>query len=410
MLVFIYSAADRAGKTVKGEREAEDEKKLAQSLKAEGFFLLEAKQKSSGLSSFANFNTSEFIGRFRPIGIVDKMFFAKNLAVMVSSGLSLSRALEALSEESPNPRFKKIINEINDSVIKGKTLAESLRVHQEIFGDLFISMVEVGEVSGKLTSVLKLVARQMKKDYDLKRRVRGAMIYPAIVLIALFGIGAMMMIYVVPTLSQTIKELGVDLPLSTRLIIFASDFVAAHGLTVFVSAVVLAVLFWKALKTQRGIRIFDTFILKAPLFGKLIKNLNTARFSRILAYLITSGVSIVQSLEITSAVLGNTLFREAVKDASVKIQGGKRLQEILATYPGIFPPLVLEMISVGEETGKIAEILLHVALFFEEEVNATTKNMSTIIEPLLMIIIGVVVGFFAVAMFQPIYGSLGNIQ
>jgi len=349
------------------------------------------------------------IARLRPIGLVDKMFFTRNLAVMVGAGLSLTRTLESLAKEAANPKLKKILLEINDSVIKGKPFAESLRLHKEVFGELFINMIEVGETTGKLTLVLKLLASQMKKDHTLRRRVRGAMFYPAIIIITLLIVGSLMMLYVVPTLTQTIKELEVELPLSTKIIIFISDQLVNYFLWVLAGVVIFAAAFWKILKTRQGKTIFDRLILKAPIFGTLIKKFNSARFCRTLSYLITSGVPIVRSLEISSSVLGHTMFRQAIASAATAIQKGKQLNLILAEYPALFQPLMIQMIQVGEETGKLSEMLLRLALFFEEEVTATTKNMSSIIEPILMIFIGAAVGFFAISMLQPIYSSLGNI-
>ncbi len=412
MPLFIYSAADKAGTTVKGEREAENEKMLAQTLKQEGLFILEAKEKSAGVW-LRRFNISvdanELFARLRSVSVVEKMFFARNLSVMIGAGLSLTRGLNALAEESTNPKFKKIIADANNSVVKGKSFAESLRQHERVFGSLFINMIEVGETTGKLTLVLKLLANQMKKDYNLRKRVKGAMLYPAIIITALLGIGVLMMIYVVPTLTGTIKELGVELPFTTKIIIALSDFIVNYLLWVLLGFSLVVFLFWQALKTTRGKEIFDSLVLRAPIFGPLIKKFNVARFCRTLAYLITSGVPIVRSLEITSTVLGNTLYRFVAKEAAGEIQKGKQLNQILSAHRAIFQPLVTQMIQVGEETGKISDMLLRLALFFEEDVTSTTKNLSTIIEPILMIIIGAAVGFFAISMLQPIYGSLGNI-
>lgn len=267
----------------------------------------------------------------------------------------------------------------------------------------------MGETTGKLTLVLKLLARQMKKDYDLRRRVKGAMMYPAIIVSALLAVGTLMMIYVVPTLTQTIKELGVELPFTTRIIILVSDLLLNYALWFLAGAILAAALFWRALKTEKGKELFDRFIVRVPILGPLVKKFNAARFTRTLAYLITSGVPIVRSLEIVSRVLGNTLYRRAIKTASGDIQKGRPLNELLAVYPDIFQPVVIQMIKVGEETGKLGDLLLRIALFFEEDVNETTKNLSTVIEPLLMIVVGIAVGFFAISMLQPIYGSLGNI-
>lgn len=412
MATYLYSAAKERGEIVAGEREAENERALAASLKTEGLFLLKAEEKRTkkGLAALnIQMDVSALASRLRPISLVEKMFFARNLAVMISAGLSLNRALEALARETANTKFKEIIAGINVSVSKGKSFADSLRQHKNVFGTLFINMIEVGETTGKLAAVLKLLANQMKKDHTLAKRVKGAMFYPAVILIALLVVGSLMMIYVVPTLSATIKELGAELPPTTLIIIAISDLLVNYSWWVFLALAVLAIAFWRALKTERGKTIFDRLILKMPIFGALVKKFNTARFCRTLAYLLTAGVSFVRSLEITSSVLGNTLFRQAAAEASEKIQKGRQLNQILAEHEAIFQPLVIQMIQVGEETGKLSDMLLRLALFFEEDVAATTKNMSSVIEPILMIIIGAAVGFFAISMLQPIYSSLGNI-
>ncbi len=413
MATFAYTAARQTGEIVKGEREAENERSLAQLLKGEGLLLLNVETGSGGKTGLvkliAGIDLGKLVSRIKPISIVDKMFFTRNLAVMVSAGLSLTRAMDALMQETANPKFRRILAEVNGSVIKGKSLAESLKVYEGVFGILYINMVEVGETTGKLTLVLKLLARQMKKDYDLHRRVKGAMMYPGIIVSALLVVGFLMMIYVVPTLTQTIKELGAELPFTTKIIIFLSDLMLNYAIWFLVGAILTVVLFWRALKAEKGKELFDRFIIRVPIFGTLVKKFNTARFTRTLAYLITSGVPIVRSLEVVSKVLGNILYRRAIKAAAGDIQKGKQLNELLAVYPDIFQPIVIQMIKVGEETGKLGDLLLRIAIFFEEDVNETTKNLSTVIEPLLMIVVGIAVGFFAISILQPIYGSLGNI-
>lgn len=392
----------------KGEREAENQQALSQALKQEGLFLLEAREKGAkSASAGLNISIDEYLSIFTPIKLIDKMFFARNLAVMVEAGLSINRALDALAEQASNKRFKKIIGEVNRSITQGKSFADSLRPHEKVFGSLFISMVAVGEVTGKLTLILKLLGNQMRKDHDLKKRVRGAMIYPIIIILVLIVVGTLMMLYVVPTLTQAIIELGVELPFTTKIVIGLSDFVQHYILWIVAGAVASVVLLWRALKTAAGKAIFDRVVLKIPIFGPLIRNYNTARFCRTLAYLITSGVSFVKSLEIVSTVLGNTLFKNAVTAAASEVQKGRQLHEILQEHKAIFQPIAIQMISVGEETGKVSSMLLRLALFFEEDVTSTTKNLSSVIEPILMVIIGGAVGFFAISMLQPIYGSLG---
>ena len=408
MSLFTYSAAKQNGTLVSGEREAENDKALALALKQEGLLLLRA-QSADQKRSFFKIDVSEWMARIRPVSLVERMFFARNLSVMIKAGLSLTRALEASAEECSNPKFKKVIHEIINEITKGKSFADSLRPHAKIFNELYVNMVEVGETSGQLTLVLRLLSNQMKKDHDLRARVKGAMMYPAIIVIAIFGIGGLMMVYVVPTLAETIKGLGTDLPWSTQMIIAISDLLQHYAIVAVSGLVACIIIIWRILKSKPGKDIFDRVVLKIPIFGSLIQKFNLARFTRTLAYLITSGIPIVHALEITARVLSNVKYRAAVNQAAQDIQKGKQLNEILHAHPDIFHPMVVQMIKVGEESGKISNMLLRLAMFFEEDVDNTTKNLSTIIEPVLMLMIGVFVGFFAISILQPIYGSLGNI-
>lgn len=411
MPLYTYSAAKQNGELVKGEREAETEKKLAELLKSDGVFLLEARLKQE-LGMRALFTATDLRGtitRFLSISTVDKMFFARNLSVMIAAGLSLTKSLDALSREAQNPKFRAILADINTSIAQGKSFADALRMHEKVFGELFINMIEVGETSGKLTLILKLLARQMKKDHDLKGRVRGAMMYPAIIIIAVTVIGTLMMIYVVPTLVQTITELGAQVPATTQFIIWLSNNIGHYGIYMLTAFIAFVYGSFRLLKTNAGKHAFDRAVLRIPVFGRLIKQFNVARFSRTLAYLITSGVPIVRALEITASILGNSLYQKAVKSSAEEIQKGVSLNALLAKSPNLFNPLVVQMVSVGEETGSISSMLLRIALFFEEDVNNATKNLSTLIEPVLMIIIGIAVGFFVISMLQPIYSSLGGL-
>lgn len=407
-MLYSYVAVDKAAQETRGEEEAENEIELALHLRERGLLLLEAsapgeKNKDKPL---AWLNKLPFFNR---VGIVERMMFARNLSVMIGAGLAMTKSIEAARNQTANETFKLILDDILNSITKGKTFADSLEPHEKIFGALFIRMIAAAETSGKLESTLKILARQMKRDHDLSSKVRGAMIYPAIIFTVLIAIGVLMMIFVIPTLTQTFNELGVELPLSTRVIIASSNFILNFYWVLLIIIPVILYGAFRFLKTATGKRLFDRSILRVPLFGPLIQKYNSARFSRTLGSLLSSGVSIISSLEITSGVVSNALFQDAIKQASIEVEKGKQLNEILKRYPRIFPPLVTQMVEVGEETGTLSHMLFRLALFFEEDVTATTKNLSSIIEPVLMIVVGIVVGFFAVAMMQPIYNSVGNL-
>ncbi len=407
-MLYSYTAVDKTAKETKGEEEAENETELALHLRERGLLLIEtiASEQKSSEKTFAWLYKLPFFGR---IGIVERMMFARNLAVMIGSGLAMTRSIEAARNQTKNETFKRVLDDILNSITKGKTLADSLGPHEKNFGILFIRMIAAAETSGKLESTLKILSRQMKRDHDLRSKVHGALIYPGIIFTVLILIGLLMMVFVVPTITQTFSELGVNLPLSTRIIISSSNFILNFYWILIIAIPFIFYGCYRFLKSQTGKQLFDRTVLRVPLFGPLIQKYNSARFSRTLGSLLSSGVSIVSSLEITSGVVSNILFQEALKQASIEIEKGKQLNEILKQYPHIFPPLVTQMVEVGEETGTLSTMLIRLALFFEEEVTATTKNLSSIIEPILMIVIGTVVGFFAVAIMQPIYSSMGNI-
>jgi len=409
MPLYEYTATKKDGTKVEGQRETSDEKTLSALLKQEELLLLRAHIAGGKGSGRAMARINDFLIRFTPVKIVDKMIFARNLSVMMAAGLPISRSLAALEEQTSNPRLKKVIGDVHLAITRGRSMAEALDNHKNIFGELFISMVAVGETTGKLPFILKLLARQMKKDYDIRRRVRGAMFYPAVVVIALFIIGFLMLIYVVPSLTAVLEDLGAELPLSTRIVIFMGNAAERYAPVIAAGIIGFAILFWRALKTGKGKEISSVVMLRLPIFGKLSRKFNVARFCRTMTYLVTAGVPIVRALCISAGVLGNTRYRAAVIEAGTYIEKGRTIHETLDMYPELFDPLVRQMISVGEETGNISDMFMRLAAFFEEEISATTKNLSTIIEPILMLVVGAAVGFFAISMLQPIYGSLGNL-
>ena len=404
-MLYHYTAVDKSGATQKGEREAPDEKTLARALRADGLLLTSSSKKQSSMGMIlraANFS----IGG---VPLFERMIFARNLAVMIGAGLSMTRALEALEEQTKKKNFKDIIKRLRESIMSGVSFSQSLEPHRAVFGDFFIHMVEAGEVSGKLEGSLKLLSKQMKRDHDLRAKVRGAMMYPAIVLIALFGIGILMLIYVVPTLTQTFKELEIDLPPTTQAIIVVSNFFLNYILYALLGFGLAVYGFYLFFRSDFGRDTLGRLFLRVPVFGPLIQKLNIARMSRTLSSLIAAGLSITKSLEITSRILGNSKFRQSLSSSVAGIEKGRPLSEILRESPALYPPIVIEMISVGEETGTLSRMLLRIALFYEEDVNNTTKNLSSIIEPIMMIVIGAIVGFFAISMIQPLYSSLANL-
>lgn len=367
--------------------------------------IISVEEVSSQRKSFSIFS---FKKKIKP---QDQIGFAKNLAVMVDAGLSVSRALAVLQKQSSNKSLIDIYSAISLSVNGGETLSKSLAEHPDVFSSLFVAMVKAGEESGQLAYSLRVVADQLEKSYLLSKKVKGAMIYPAVILAVMFVIGIVLMLYMVPTLTETFKGLNITLPLPTRIIIAISDFLRENILLTLGSILVLVFGALSGSKTQKGKYVIDYMVLHIPMIKNMTKEVNAARTSRTLASLISSGVSIVSALNITSSVIQNHYFKELLDKSAKKVEIGEPLSASLSTTnTDLYPVFVGEMLAVGEETGKMTEMLANIADYYEGEVDQKTKDLSTIIEPFLMVIIGVAVGIFAIAMMLPTYSLVDAIQ
>jgi type IV pilus assembly protein PilC len=335
--------------------------------------------------------------------------FAKNLGLMMSAGLPVTRALSVMGKQSKSRPFKKLLADIEEDVSHGKTLSESLGHRPKAFSALFVSMVKAGEESGSVSGSLGLVSDQMEKSYLLAKKVRGALIYPAVVVSVMIILAILLLIFMVPTLTATFEGIGVELPLSTRVLIYLSDFMVEHTIFVLLAIVLLigsSVLF---LRSKIGRSLTDIISIRIPVIGEMVKEFESARSARTLSSLLSSGVEVVVALDVTVDVLQNHLYKNALKRARSAIEKGEPMSAVFIEHDHLYPLFVGEMIAVGEETGKISEMLLGVANYYESEVDQKTKDLSTIIEPVLMIIIGIGVGIFAISMLAPTYSLVDYI-
>lgn len=403
---FFYTAKSYSGETKSGEAEVKSESDLARQLRSDGFILTSAKELEKEEKKSLDI---KFLDRFFGVPLNEKMMFTRNLSVMISSGLPLSRALDNISVQTRNKKFAKILKEIQENIQSGTSFADALRKFPAIFNDLFVNMIKVGESSGNLEEVLDILATQLEKDHDIRGKVKGALTYPAVIILAMIIIGIIMLTYVLPKITSVFSDMNVVLPKSTLFIIALSDFFRNHSILVFILLVFLAFFFKFFSKTSPGKMTISFLSINIPLINRIIIKVNCARFARIYSSLLKSGVSVVESLKIISDTLTNYYYKRAILEGVEQIQKGTNLSKVLAKNQKIFPVLVPQMLEVGEETGKTESVLLRLAEFYEEEVNQLTKNLSSIIEPVLMIIIGGAVGFFAVSMLQPMYGLMENI-
>lgn len=402
---YTYKAQLLAnGNEVEGIAEAADKFELARNMKADGKLLLTAVEKSPSTWNMDKINA--FLSR---IDLREKILFSRNLATMVQAGLPLSRALQIFLKQTKNPKFREVLRSIIDDINKGTSLSDALGKYDDIFPQVFISMVRAGEESGGLVEALNTVGGQMEKTYMLKKKVKGAMVYPAIVLTVMIAVGVLMMIYVVPGLSASFKEAGIELPLLTRIIVAVSDYLQNELILSGLYLGSLIAVFWWYQRTPYGARSIDWLSVRVPVFGKLIQEFNTALITRTLSSLISAGVDIMHVIDITRDVVGNSYYKDTLNIAKENVQKGVPISRVFIENNQIYPVMVGDMMEVGEETGQLSDMLLKIALFYEDEVNQATENMSKLVEPLLMVVIALFVGIFAIGMITPMYTLMTNI-
>lgn len=404
MVEFSY-VAEKDGARYNGTLDVPDRFSVYQKVRDEGGKIISISAAGDGWQ--ATFRKWSSI--VSSVGPYEKVIFARTLASMLTAGLPLSRALSISERQTSNDKLKSVLASIGEDVRKGSTFHDSLGKFPKVFSPLFIAMTKAGEESGNLASALQNIAEQMDRTYKIKKQVRGALMYPSVVLVAMVGVAYMMMTQVVPNLKKTFQEVGAQLPAMTQVLITISDALVEN--TYFVLAGVLIVVggFYYLLHTARGKRAADFTFLYFPIVGEMIREVNTARAARTLAALSAAGVDIIRALSITKEVVQNTYFKADIAKAEDAVTKGQPLSVTFTSKECIFPMLFGEMISVGEETGSIAEMLQKIAAFYEDEVEQKTKNMSTIIEPLMMLFIGGGVGVFAVAIISPIYSLTQNV-
>jgi type IV pilus assembly protein PilC len=403
---FHYKIKNIEGNLEEGQSEAQDRFALSTELRGGGKTVISIEEINEKKGIFKG----KQIVLFRRVKLHEKILFARNLSTMIEAGLPLSRALNVLERQTKNLGFKEIIKDVGEGIAKGSSLSMSFGKHPKVFSSLEVSMVHVGEESGNLAKALNVVASQLEKSYDLHKKLKSAMMYPAIIMIIMVIIGALMLVFVVPTLTATFKDVGATLPKSTQFVIAMSDLLRDHGL-LFLAGLGLFVFSIVSFgKTKKGKQSFDFIALHVPLISTIVKEYNTAQTTRSLSSLLSSGVGVVETITITMDVIQNSYYKEVLKGSIEDVQKGVPLSEAFVRGQGKLYPLIAgEMIQVGEETGQLSNMLEKVAIYYEDEVNTKTKDMSTIIEPFLMVIIGAGVGFFAVSMLSPMYSLVDAI-
>jgi type IV pilus assembly protein PilC len=406
-MFFTYKAKTKDGNIIIGVLSAHDRFAASKEIKYRGNIPISISEKGNSFFEKVSF-LNVISGK---VSTKDLIIMTSNLSRMLQAGLSLSRALSVLEKQTEkNPAFNKVIKSLIADVNIGASLSSGLEKFPNTFSKLFISMVRAGEESANLSKTLNEVSNDLQKSYSLNKKIKGAMIYPAIIISVMILVGILMFAFVVPTLADTFKEIGVKLPLPTRIIIFIADFLHNNLFLTLVGLILGTFGLVSFFRASFMKRYTDSIILKLPFIGNLTREVNTARTARTMSSLLSAGISISRAIEITSEVVQNTYYKEILTEAKSEIERGSPFSEIFVLNEDLYPVMMSRMIQVGEETGKLSDMLSQVSAFYEEVVEDKTKNLAVIIEPILMVLMGIGIGFFAISMIMPLYSVLDNIQ
>jgi type IV pilus assembly protein PilC len=396
MPLYSYIVKDPAGKDVTGTVEALNPTLAGDILREKKYVVISLAEKKEG--GFVQ----QVLQRFRGVTLGEKTVFARQMATMVSAGLPLTNALEILRVQSGSERMKEVLGGMLADVQGGSSLAKSMGKHPDVFDKVTVSLIEAGEASGKMDVLLSQLADNMEKERDFRAKTRGALIYPAVIGVAMLGVFIIMMVFVVPRLTALYEDIGAELPLPTRILIGISNLLVNGWWALLVLLGVVGYAAYRYLNTEKGKYRIASFTFKFPIFGKLNKESELARFSRTLGLLVGAGIPITQALEIVAAAMGNVLYRDSILAAEKQVEKGVPLSVPIQADPN-FDPLIAQMIAVGEETGKMDEVLEKVAGFFESQAEQSIKNLSTALEPIILIVLGVMVGGLVLSIITPIY-------
>jgi type IV pilus assembly protein PilC len=401
---FVFKALDLSGSQTRGEIEADSKQAVSSQLRAKGLIVLE-------IDEFKSADVGDFFGRFKRVKASELTVATRQLSTMISSGMSLLRALYVLEDQAKSDKLRDALIQIRKDVEAGISLSEALRRHPDIFNDLYTAMVAAGEVGGILEETLARVADQLEKDDSLRRQVKAAMMYP--ILIGGFAMTVLIALvtFLVPVFEKVFKQFGGDLPTITKFTVGISHVVTHQSYLILLGVAGAIIGFKKWKKTARGREQWDRFKLKVPWkIGEIVQKVALARFSRTYSALIAAGVPMLQSIEITGRTSGNKVIENAMDQVRDSVKAGGSITTPMRAVPEAFPTMVTQMIGVGEETGALEQMLTKVADFYEDEVAASLKALTSILEPLMIIIVGGIVGFIVISMYMPMFKVYDQIR
>ena len=402
MATFSYRARDNSGQIYTGTIEGDSREAVIDRLREMKYFIISVEKKSSGL-------LSQEVTFLKSIKIRDLAIFYRQFATMVSAGLTLVNCLEILSKQTENKLLAKKIEDIKKRVEQGSTLADAFASHPETFSKLYINMIKAGEVGGVLDDILNRMATLTEKEYELRQKVKSAMTYPGFVIGAAVVMAIFMLTFILPQFVGVFQQFGGELPFLTRILVALTEIFNRYWYIFLAVVVLLVFLFISYNRTKQGHKNIDRLKLKVPVFGNLILKTCINRFTRTLGTLIRSGVPIIQSLRVSAESVGNDVIAEAVMQAADRIKEGQSISTPLEESK-VFPPMVTQMILVGEESGELETMLLNVAQFYDQEVDRAVEQLTSVIEPILMAVVAVGVGVMVIAMYLPIFSMVNLIQ
>jgi len=394
MPTYLWKGKTAGGETTAGELVAENRGQLMQQLRKRRIVLLNVREKSPGLSI-------PFLNK-RSVSTKELAIFTRQFATMIDAGLPLVQCLDTISKQCENKYLREVITQVMQDVEAGSTLADALGKQKKVFSNLYRNMVEAGEAGGALDEILQRLATHIEKAEALRRKVKGAMTYPLVVMVVALGSAVFMLIFIIPTFARMFADFGAALPLPTRIVLGISDLLRGYwwAMALGIGGGIFALK--RAYQNPSGKKKIDQFLLKSPIFGTLLRKTAVARFTRTLGTLISSGVPILSGLEITAETAGNEVVREAILATRSGIKEGDTIARPLRTT-GVFPPMVVQMVAVGEETGALDDMLMKIADFYESEVDTAVENLTSILEPIMIVVMGVLVGGMVVAMYLPMF-------
>ncbi len=399
MPTYAYRARTRTGSTVTGERTADNQQMLIAMLRREQVSPLSIREKKAAFAS-------RFAGSVKPKELA---VFTRQFSVMIDAGLPLVQALESLGSQNENKHFKKVLTGVRADVEGGSTLATAMRSHPKVFDELYTNMVAAGEAGGILDTILQRLSAYIEKSVKLKRAVRSALIYPCAIMLVACIVVTVILVYVVPTFMTLFAGLNVPLPLPTQVVIAVSHFLTRYGLFILAGLVIFFFAFRSYYTTQTGRYNVDAMLLKLPVFGILLRKIAVARFARTLSTLISSGVPLLEALDVTGKTAGNAVVERAVMNTRKAIEQGRTIVDPLKET-GVFPPMVTQMVGVGEQAGALDAMLTKVAEFFEDEVDAAVKDLLTALEPMMIVFLGLVVGGIVISMYLPLFTLIDKLS